>query len=43
MLRHLDASRRIRNAVMHFNPDPLPADAMAKLRKLSALLKQYSD
>lgn len=41
--RHLDATRRIRNAVMHFNPDPLPADAMAKLRKLSALLKQYSD
>jgi CBS domain-containing protein len=39
----LDEIRQIRNDVMHFNPDPLPAGSIDKLRKLNLLLRQYSD
>jgi hypothetical protein len=42
-VKRLDELREIRNDIMHFNPDPVPPDAIAKLRSFSALLRSYSD
>lgn len=35
--------RAIRNKVMHFHPDPVPADAVDKLRRFNNLLHKYRD
>ncbi|MFI6761207.1 hypothetical protein ACIBF5_18930 [Micromonospora sp. NPDC050417] len=35
--------REIRNDVMHFNPDPLPTDTVAKLGNILRLLRHYHD
>ncbi|MEE1938400.1 CBS domain-containing protein [Streptomyces sp. TRM 70361] len=40
-VKHLDEIRRVRNDVMHFNPDPLPADAVQKVRNMIVLLREY--
>ena len=40
-VRRLDEIRRLRNDITHFNPDPLPPDAMNKLRSLMLFLKHY--
>lgn len=37
----LDEIRRLRNDITHFNPDPLPADAMNTLRSFMLFLKHY--
>ncbi len=37
----LDEIRKVRNDVMHFNPDPLPADVINKLRNILRLLREY--
>jgi len=37
----LDELREVRNDVMHFNPDPVPANASAKLRLFIRLLRMY--
>ncbi len=34
--------RKIRNDVMHFNPDPVPEHTVAHLRRINALLRQYT-
>jgi CBS domain-containing protein len=34
--------RKVRNNVMHFNPDPLPVNTVAYLRSINALLRQYA-
>jgi hypothetical protein len=34
--------RAVRNAVMHFNPDPLPADTVAHLSTINDLLRKYA-
>jgi CBS domain-containing protein len=39
----LDTIRIIRNKVMHFHPDPVPEDAVDKLRRFNRLLHQYRD
>lgn len=39
----LQELREIRNDIMHFNPDPVPADAISKLRAVIRLVRQYSD
>jgi hypothetical protein len=39
----LDEIRIIRNKVMHFHPDPLPKDAVDKLRWFNSLLHRYRD
>ena len=39
----LDAVRRIRNDVMHFNPDPVPPDSVDKLRNILSMIRQYCD
>jgi hypothetical protein len=33
--------REIRNDLMHFNPDPLPEDAVQKIRHMINLLREY--
>jgi predicted transcriptional regulator len=43
LVERLDEIRKIRNDVMHFNPDPLPDGTIEKLRKLNSLLRRYSD
>ncbi|MEU4623889.1 hypothetical protein AB0G04_28435 [Actinoplanes sp. NPDC023801] len=42
-IERLDEIRKIRNDVMHFNPDQPPEGTIDKLRKLNALLRQYGD
>jgi CBS domain-containing protein len=42
-VRRLDELREIRNDVMHFNPDPIPTDAINKLRNAINVLHEYSD
>ncbi|MGW9083936.1 restriction system modified-DNA reader domain-containing protein [Streptomyces yangpuensis] len=41
--RRLDEIRKIRNDLMHFNPDPLPHNALAQVRGVIAILRQYAD
>jgi hypothetical protein len=43
VVKRLDELRGIRNDVMHFNPDPLPQDAVEKLRNALKLLHEYGD
>ncbi|WP_433475378.1 hypothetical protein ACQPZP_43115 [Spirillospora sp. CA-142024] len=43
VIKRLDELRDIRNDVMHFNPDPLPQDAIGKLRNALKLLHEYGD
>jgi hypothetical protein len=40
-VHRLDEIRRLRNDITHFNPDPLPPDAINKLRSLMLFLKHY--
>ena len=42
-IRRLNELREIRNDVAHFNPDPLPSDAIAKLRNAIRVLHEYGD
>jgi predicted transcriptional regulator len=42
-IRRLSELREIRNDVMHFNPDPLPLDAVNKLRHAINVLREYGD
>ncbi|NUK32314.1 CBS domain-containing protein [Streptomyces lunaelactis] len=37
----LDEIREIRNDLMHFNPDPLPEDAVQNIRHMINLLREY--
>jgi CBS domain-containing protein len=39
-VKRLDELREIRNEIMHFNPDPLPADAVDKLRNILRVLRE---
>lgn len=41
--KRLDELRDVRNDVMHFNPDPIPTDTIAKLRGVIHLLREYGD
>ena len=38
----LDSLRRIRNDVMHFNPDGVPGDTISKLRHVLALIRDFA-
>ena len=40
-IKRLDELRVIRNDVTHFNPDPVPEDAVDKLRNILKLLREY--
>lgn len=42
-VKRLDELRDVRNDVMHFNPDPVPADSVEKLRNILGMLRQYCD
>ena len=42
-IERLDEIRRIRNQIMHFNPDFEPDGTIDKLRKLNALLRRYGE
>jgi CBS domain-containing protein len=42
-IARLEEIRLIRNKVMHFHPDPVPEDAIEKLRHFTGLLHQYRD
>lgn len=42
-VKRLDELREIRNDIMHFNPDPVPPDTIAKLRSFTQLLRSYGD
>ena len=37
--KELDLVRRIRNDIMHFDPDPLPPEDLTRLRKFAQFLK----
>lgn len=39
--KRLDELREIRNDLMHFNPDPLPDDAVQKIRHMINVLREY--
>ncbi|HWS35950.1 MAG TPA: CBS domain-containing protein [Actinoplanes sp.] len=39
----LDEIRKIRNDVMHFNPDPVPANAVEQLRSINEVLRRFTD
>ncbi|MFE0025432.1 CBS domain-containing protein [Amycolatopsis sp. NPDC059021] len=39
----LEEIRLIRNKVMHFHPDPVPEDAIDKLRTFNSMLHRYRD
>ncbi|MBZ6135447.1 CBS domain-containing protein [Streptomyces olivaceus] len=41
--KRLDEIRKIRNDLMHFNPDPLPLNAETKVRGVISILRQYAD
>ncbi|MCG6494858.1 CBS domain-containing protein [Kitasatospora sp. A2-31] len=41
-IKRIDELRVIRNDLMHFNPDPIPDDAVQKIRHMIALLREYS-
>lgn len=41
--KRLSELRELRNDVMHFNPDPVAADMIAKLRGLIRLLRDYGE
>jgi hypothetical protein len=38
----LDEMRKVRNDVLHFNPDPLAPEALNRLKSLVALVRQLS-
>ncbi|MFE7561979.1 CBS domain-containing protein [Kitasatospora sp. NPDC057500] len=38
----LDEIRKIRNDLLHFNPDPLPENAIEKIRNMINLLREYA-
>jgi CBS domain-containing protein len=40
-VKRLDELRMIRNNVMHFNPEPVPTDAVNKLRSILKLLRDF--
>ncbi len=40
-IKRLDELRVVRNNVMHFNPEPVPADAVEKLRYILKLLRDF--
>ncbi|MFZ3499972.1 CBS domain-containing protein [Streptomyces sp. 5.8] len=40
-LSRVNDLREIRNDLMHFNPDPLPQDAVRKIRNMITLLREY--
>lgn len=42
-VKRVDELREIRNDLMHFNPDPLPEDAVQKIRHMITLLREYGD
>jgi CBS domain-containing protein len=42
-VKRLDELRSVRNDVMHFNRDPVPADSVDKLRNILRMLRQYCD
>jgi CBS domain-containing protein len=42
-ISRLEEIRHIRNKVMHFHPDPVPVDAVDKLRMFNTLLHQYRE
>ncbi|GAB1515135.1 hypothetical protein JCM33774_71780 [Actinophytocola sp. KF-1] len=42
-IARLEEIRLIRNKVMHFHPDPVPEDAVGKLRMFNGLLHKYRD
>ena len=42
-IARLEEIRLIRNKVMHFHPDPVPEDAVDKLRRFNDTLHQYRD
>ena len=42
-ITRLDEIRLIRNKVMHFHPDPVPKDAVDKLRWFNRMLHHYRD
>jgi hypothetical protein len=41
-IKRLDDLRVIRNNVMHFNPEPLPANTVDRLRNILKLLRDFS-
>ena len=40
-IKRLDELRLIRNNVMHFNPEPLPANTVDRLRYILKLLRDF--
>ncbi|WP_329110084.1 hypothetical protein OG792_14490 [Micromonospora sp. NBC_01699] len=42
-IKRLQEIRKIRNDVMHFNPDPLPPDTVEKLGNILRLLRRYQE
>ncbi|GAA5161187.1 MULTISPECIES: CBS domain-containing protein [Amycolatopsis] len=42
-IARLEEIRLIRNNVMHFHPDPIPGDAVDKLRRFNHMLHRYRD
>jgi hypothetical protein len=40
-IKRLDELRVVRNNVTHFNPDPVPEDAIDKLRNILRILRDY--
>jgi CBS domain-containing protein len=41
-IKRLDELRLVRNNVMHFNPEPVPPDAVEKLRYILKLLRDFA-
>jgi hypothetical protein len=42
-IKRLDELRAIRNNVMHFNPEPLPANTVPKLRYMLKILRDFGN
>jgi hypothetical protein len=40
-IKRLDELRVVRNNAMHFNPEPVPVDAVEQLRYILKLLKDF--